>query len=94
MKSHMSYREIPKAERKLLASEAYRNSRALRTIRFATVFMPIFVGGALAKEFAPADNFAMSLLAAVGFASVICAAIWEILGRPKLRSEIERLKNA
>jgi hypothetical protein len=82
MKTPLVYREIPRAERKLLAAEAYRRSKTLRMIRFAAVFLPILLGGALTQE------------VGVSAAVVLCFAIWESIGRPKLRAEVERLRNA
>jgi hypothetical protein len=94
MKTHIQYRDIPKAERKSLAAEAYRRSGYLRTVRFASIFIPILLGGAFANEFGPADQFLAQVAMSVAAALMLCLAIWESLGRPKLKAEVERLKNA
>lgn len=94
MKTPLAYREIPRAERKLLAAEAYRRSKTLRTIRFVAVFLPILLGGALTQDVGPIDNLLLRLSISISAAVALCFVIWQSIGQPKLRAEVERLKNA
>lgn len=94
MKTRIEYRDIPKAERKSLAVEAIRQSKALRMIQYASIMIPIMLGGAVAKEFVLPHHFFERLGITVGAALLVSLLIWESLGRPKLRAEIERLKNS
>ena len=95
MTTHINYRDIPKEERKRLATEAYRRTPRLRAVRFAAVFLPILLSGPLSDYVVPKNGpFLPHLSVAVVFALILSASIWETLGRPRLRTEVEKLKNA
>jgi hypothetical protein len=94
MTTHVNYRDIPKEERKRLASEAYRRTPRLRTVRFAAVFLPILFSGLLADYIVPRNGpFLYRLAVVVVFALILSASIWETLGRPRLKVEVEKLEN-
>lgn len=94
MKAHIPYREIPKTERKALAVEAYRLSPYLRTVRFIAFLIPMVLAAVLSRGVSPGNDLSGSLVVTVLPALVLSAIIWEIFGRPRLRTEIERIKNA
>lgn len=95
MTTHVNYRDIPKEERNLLAAEAYRRTPRLRVVRFAAAFLPILFSRLLADYVVPRNGPYISRLAVVvAFALILSASIWETLGRPRLRAEVEQLKNA
>lgn len=93
--THVNYRDIPKEERRQLATEVFRLTPWLRTVRFAAVFLPISFSGLLADQIVPRNGPYLSRLAVVVvFALILGASIWETLGRPRLKAEVEKLKNA
>ena len=95
MNSPIKYRDIPREERKRLAAEVYRRTPRLRTIRFAAVFLPILLSGLLANYFFPkSGQFLSRLSVVVVIALILCAIIWESIGHPRLKAEVEKLKNA
>ena len=95
MNTRVNYRDIPKDERKRLATEVYRLTPRLRTIRFAAIFLPILFSGLLTDSVVPKGGPLLPRLGIrVLFSVILCAAIWETLGRPRLKSEVEKLKNA
>ncbi|WP_157693928.1 hypothetical protein [Opitutus sp. GAS368] len=95
MTTHVNYRDIPKEERKRLESEAIHRTPRLRTVRFAAVFLPVLFSGLLANYIVPSNGPFLSRLAVVVvFALILGVSIWETLGRPRLKIEVEKLKNA
>ena len=94
MKTHTTYREILKEERKALAVEAYRVSPNLRMIRFMAWFIPFVFAAALSREFPPGKDLVVSFGVTVPSALILSVLIWEVFGRPRLRAEVERIKNA
>jgi hypothetical protein len=94
MKTFVSYPEIPATERKALAVQAYRRSRPLRAIKFTAFLLPFFCYLAFSEEFARGASIPVRMLVGLAPALVLSLLIWEIWGRPKLRAEIERIKNA
>jgi hypothetical protein len=95
MNTHIRYAEIPKEERKQLEAEAYRQSPKLRTVRFAALLLPVALSIAPTDHFTPPDSsLFVHLVIRVACALVLSAMIWETIGRPKLKAEVEKLKNA
>ena len=95
MSPYVSYRDIPKEERKRLTTEVYRLTPRLLTVRFAAVFLPILFSGLLADYIAARNGPFLSRLAIVIASTLILSAlIWETLGRSRFKAEVEKLKNA
>jgi len=93
MKSRIPYSEIAKAERRALAAEAYRTSPTLRRVRFLAFFIPFMFAAALSRELALGKDIQSRLVVTLPSAGILCVLIWEVFGRPRLRAEIERIKN-
>ena len=95
MNMHISYTDIPKDERRKLGVEAFRQAPHLRVVLFAAVFISILFSSFVADY---GLSKSVPFLDRLGFV-VICAPImsviiWTILGRRRLKAEVERLKNA
>lgn len=88
------YEDIPKAERRRLATEVYRSSRSLKVITLLAILMPVLLVAPLGRSFIPKDvsreaRLGIQILATV----VLCVSFMELVARPKLRAEVEKLKN-
>jgi len=94
MSPPVRYNDIPTEERKHLASEALRSARSLRTVQFTASFLPLLLSGSLADLVLPKGGpFLPHLGVRVIFAVILYAISWAIIVRPRLRAEVEKLKN-
>jgi hypothetical protein len=97
MNAYVSYAEIPRAERKRLGREAYREEPVLRLILFAAILGGLMFSGLVLDQIksrygpisVPTD-FAIRIPAAV----IFCAVIWEPFGRGRFKAAVEKLKNS
>jgi len=94
MTTHVSYRDIPKVEKKRLEEVTYRRSSKLRTVRFAAFFIPFLIYVSFSREVVSADEPFRRLLICLPFVAALSWVIWRLFGRTALRVEVERLKNA
>lgn len=95
MNTRVHYRDIPKAERKLLAAEVYRLTPILRIMQLAVVLFPVIFSGFLVDFIAPKSESILVRVAVVAVsAAILSTIVWGIFGRPMLKAEVEKLKNA
>ena len=95
MNSRVNFRDIPKEESKRLAAEVFRQNPKLRIIQWVGVVVPIVVSAELTSSIVSKDGpFLLRLAISVSIAVALCAVIQEVFVRPRLKVEIERLKNA
>jgi len=94
MTTQVSHSDIPKAEMKRLEAEVYRRSSKLRAVRFAAFLVPLLAYVSLAREVVLRNEPLPRLLVCLPFAAALSWIIWRLFGRPALRVEVERLRNA
>lgn len=93
MSEFVTYSEIPKAERKRLATIAFREFPELRIIQTGAMFLATIVGleatnGLLGTK-ASLKHFGVSIL----FVLILFGILWEIFLRRRLKRKIETLLN-
>jgi hypothetical protein len=92
---HISYRDIPKEERKRLATKAFDLTPRLRNLQFVSVVVPMVVSGVITDSIVPKHDAFMSRLGVcVLIALVLCAIVQQFFVQPRLKAAIEKLKNA
>jgi hypothetical protein len=93
MTTRISYREIPKEERKRLAKEAYRKP-AFLMIKFAAILAAMICGDYVANKMVAEryslQNFFIAAIVAICVAVVIKLMLFD----PLIRREVEKTKNA
>ena len=93
MTSYISYRDIPKGERKRLAKEALRLPR-IRAIWIPSFFVILLVAGLITDRIVPRQAMLAHLVVDVAIAMTLYAICYALLIGPRLKIEIEKLRNA
>ncbi len=95
MNPYMSYRDIPRAERKELARQAYRQTPALRRLMHGSMLAMPFIGGAMARHLLPpSPSFPVRLGVDIACSLIVWTILWETFGRRRLKAEVEKLANS
>ena len=95
MTPHVTYRDIPRAERKRFAAEVFRLNPRLRNIQLAGVVIPVAISVVVTDSIASKGSpFLLRLGISISTALILCALVQELVVRPRLKTAIEKLKNA
>jgi hypothetical protein len=93
MNAYVTYADIPRAERKQLAAEAYRQTASLRRILFGLLFGAVVCAGPLFNLVLPKLGFLPDFGVRVAGSVMLYAIAWEVFGRRRLEAAVEKLKN-
>ena len=98
MKTILTYGEIPASERNQLRKEALSKSKTLRALNFAAFLVPYILSVLLIEYILPMGpsllrvGIRLGVQLLVGLA--LCALFVRLFVQPRLRAEIEKLKNS
>jgi phosphatidylglycerophosphate synthase len=100
MSTTVSYRDIPRAERRRLGKEVFCQPRwflSLFALYFVSLLLANFLCGYIAPSpglFSKAGPILENLAARIMITLVPVAVIWETMGRRRFNAAVEKLKNA